>query len=92
MAKLILLDKVNTINRIGNYKKNELFSYKLDIAYGGYRLTQLVNKSGGETDISPRLPAKEMKQFLEGFIKGMDAYRQSRSDIEYKKIAKDMGL
>lgn len=92
MAKNILLEKVEQINYLCGYKPKELMSYRLDIAYGGYRLTQLVNRSGGETDISPRLPAAQMKEYLNGFIKGIDAYRYSLSNRDYKELAKEMGI
>ena len=59
MAKNALLDKVDLINQLCKYNPRQINSYRLDIANGGYRLTQLVNDAGGETDISPRLKANE---------------------------------
>jgi len=53
----------------------ELFStvgvYKLDIANGGYQLVRIMNEGGGETDISPRLSAKELKYFMHGMLYGL---------------------
>ncbi len=73
MAKNELLNKVDTINKIFNVEARTIGAYRLDIAYGGYRLTQLVNGAGGETDISPRLKASEMREYLDGFKKGVRA-------------------
>lgn len=53
----------------------ELFStvgvYKLDIANGGYQLVRIMNEGGGETEISPRLSAKELKYFMQGMLYGL---------------------
>jgi len=73
MAKNELLNKVDNINTIFNNKPYKEGAYKLDIAYGGYKLTQIVNGVGGETDISPRLKASEMREYLDGFTKGVRA-------------------
>lgn len=78
MAKNALLDKVDLINELCGYQPREIKSFRLDMAYGGYRLTQLVNEVGGETDISPRLKASEMREYLDGFIAGFMAKGESR--------------
>ena len=84
MSKNALLDKVDLINKLCGYNAREINSYRLDMAYGGYRLTQLVNESGGETDISPRLKANEMREYLDGFLAGFFAKGQS-SRIKLEK-------
>tara|TARA_B100000965_G_scaffold406336_1_gene444721 strand:- start:3053 stop:3322 length:270 start_codon:yes stop_codon:yes gene_type:complete len=78
MAKNELLGKVGFINKLCGYKPREINAYRLDIAYGGYRLTQLVNDAGGETDISPRLKANEMREYLDGFRAGFLACGDAR--------------
>lgn len=87
MAKNELLDKVDYINKICRYSPREINSYRLDIAYGGYRLTQLVNEAGGETDISPRLKANEMREYLDGFIAGFLACGDARRTRLMKELA-----
>jgi len=71
MAKNELLNKVDSINKIFDLEPYKEGAYKLDIAYGGYQLTKIVSAAGAETDISPRLKASEMREFLDGFTKGV---------------------
>lgn len=61
-----LQSMVDTLNAL----RPKLVEYrlKLDISNGGYRLTKIVNESGGETDLSPRCTANEMKHYLEGMF------------------------
>lgn len=87
MAKNALLDKVDLINKLCGYNAREINSYRLDMAYGGYRLTQLVNESGGETDISPRLKANEMREYLDGFRAGFLACGDARRTRLMKELA-----
>lgn len=51
--------------------------FTLDIAYGGYRLCRIVGEGGGETDLTPRLPAGQayvaIRAFLEGAMQMRDA-------------------
>lgn len=86
MAKNALLDKVDDINMLRGIEPRTVGAYRLDIAYGGYRLTQLVNDGGGETDISPRLKANEMREFLDGFFKGYIQNTNDSTDRLLKKI------
>lgn len=44
----------------------------LDQAYGGYRLGMIVNKSGGQTDLSPRLKGGEFYTWLNAFRDGYE--------------------
>jgi len=86
MAKLELLDKVDNINMLRGMPNDRLKgAYRLDMAYGGYRLVQLVNDGGGETDVSPRLKASEMREFLDGFLKG---YIANTNDSTEKLLSK----
>lgn len=86
MAKNELLNKVDNLNLLFNVEARTVGAYRLDIAYGGYRLTQLVNESGGETDISPRLKASEMREFIDGFKKGALAMHEERLGIKDGKF------
>ena len=88
MAKLQLLDKVDDINMLRGIEPRTVGAYRLDMAYGGYRLVQIVNESGGETDISPRLKASEMREFLDGFFKG---YIQNTNDSTDRLLGKIKG-
>ena len=87
MAKNALLDKVDLINQLCKYNPREINSYRLDIANGGYRLTQLVNDAGGESDISPRLKANEMREYLNGFLEGFMEKSRSRRIAMEKDLA-----
>ena len=86
MAKNELLNKVYSINKLFNHKPYKEGAYKLDIAYGGYQLTKIVNDGGGETDISPRLKASEMREYLNGFTKGVLAMYEERVGIRDGKF------
>ena len=86
MAKNELLDKVDYINKLFNVEARTIGAYRLDISNGGYRLTQLVNGVGGETDISPRLKASEMREYLDGFKKGVLAMHEERVGIRDGKF------
>jgi len=77
MAKNELLDTVDRINKMFSWTPYTNGAFKLDIAYGGYRLVRIVSEAGAETDISPRLKAKEMREYLDGFIKGADLITKS---------------
>tara|TARA_R100001530_G_scaffold136185_2_gene115676 strand:+ start:741 stop:998 length:258 start_codon:yes stop_codon:yes gene_type:complete len=53
--------------------------YVLDIAYGGYKLSLIVNDGGGQSDIGYyRKTAREMYFFLEGIIIGLYAMDNKR--------------
>ena len=60
----------------GTFKAN-VGAYVLDWAYGGVRLSQITNESGGERDITGRGTKKEtyynMLSFLYGFEAGLKA-------------------
>ena len=86
MAKNELLNKVDGINTIFNKSPYKEGAYKLDIAYGGYRLTKIVSAAGAETDISPRLKASEMREYLDGFTKGVLAMHEERVGIRDGKF------
>lgn len=48
--------------------------YRLDHAYGGVRLAQIIDDTtGAERNVSPRLTTGEMKLFLSGMLAGVDA-------------------
>jgi len=91
MAKNELLDKVDYINLLRGIEPRAINAYRLDMAYGGYRLTQLVNGVGGETDISPRLKANEMREFLDGFFKGYIANTNDRTERLLDKVGGENG-
>ncbi len=45
--------------------------FKLDIAYGGYRITWRNKETTGETDLSSRGTAKETYNYLQGLNRGL---------------------
>ncbi len=44
----------------------------LDQSYGGQRLHEVVNSSGGVREVSPRLPKSRMAEFLRAMLIGID--------------------
>lgn len=92
MAKNELLDTVDRINKMFRETSYTNGAFKLDIAYGnygtsGYRLVRIVSEGGAETDLSPRLKASEMREYLNGFIKAADLMFYQKDAIVKKEIA-----
>jgi hypothetical protein len=46
-------------------------TFYLDCAYGGYRLAKM-SQGGGARDISPRLPAGQMYDWVNAYIDGIE--------------------
>lgn len=86
MAKNELLDTVDRINKMFRETSYTNGAFKLDIAYGGYRLVRIVSEGGAETDLSPRLKASEMREYLNGFIKAADLMYYQKDEIVKKDI------
>lgn len=87
MAKNELLNTVDRINKMFGETSYTNGAFKLDISYGGYRLVRIVSEGGAETDLSPRLKANEMREYLDGFIKGADLMFYQKDAIVKKEIA-----
>jgi hypothetical protein len=80
VSKKQLEDRVDAINLLVNLEKKIWFKdsdgnlksregmFKLDISNGGYQLTKIVNDGGGETDLTPRMSARELFYFLQGYL------------------------
>jgi len=77
-----LLDRINeatghkleswTQDETGRYRAN-VGTYVLDWAYGGVRLSQLTNESGGERDITGLGTKRETYQIMLAFLSGLDS-------------------
>lgn len=50
-------------------------AYVLDAAYGGYRLCQISNESGGERDMTPRETAGNTAQLIRAYMAGIERGR-----------------
>lgn len=49
---------------------------KLDCAYGGYKVVEMIGNGTGEREITrTRMTSKELYNFLDGFVVGMKAQR-----------------
>jgi hypothetical protein len=57
--------------------------YELDRSNGGTRLV----RDGGAREVSPRLPAGELAQWMRAFIKGIDAADQRIITADRKQEA-----
>lgn len=70
-------------------------SFVLDAAYNGYRLALIINDAGGESDMSGFCTARELWQYLNGMMMGLDSNRQvkwakefaAKAEAEAKRIA-----
>ena len=58
-----LYSMVDTLNHI---KPMEDAKFGLDIAYGGYRLVKRYNVSGGQSDLTYRVTARELYNIMLG--------------------------
>ena len=62
----------------GTYKSNP-GTYVLDIAYGGYRLSQICNESGGERDITGRTTKRELYHRIHAYIAGYETAKGTQT-------------
>jgi hypothetical protein len=61
-----------TQNAEGTWRAN-VGTYVLDYCYGGVRLGQLCNESGGQRDITYRGTKKETYYRMHAFLRGLEA-------------------
>jgi len=61
-----------TQNSDGVWRAN-VGTYVLDYAYGGVRLGQLCNESGGQRDITVRGTKREVYHMMHAFLRGLEA-------------------
>jgi len=56
--------------------------YHLDIAYGGYRLSQMSSTEGctGTSDISPRLTKGELARWIRAYTEGVQIGQQTERE------------
>ena len=74
--------------------KINAFHIGLDQAYGGYRVVQTAAQGSGERDISPRLKAREVYDYIGGMIDGVELHQQlmrrknpsSRNQLKSKDV------
>lgn len=76
VTKKDLYAQIEWLNKQFNVEEGAVGSYQLDCAYGGYRLTKLVNESGGQSDISPRGTARETMNYIWAFSAGAEAVQR----------------
>ncbi len=61
--------------------------YVLDCAYGGYRLAQIVGKTGGEREITPLYGAAMTADLIRAYMAGIREGRTPRHPIEIGRAA-----
>jgi len=88
--------QIDYLNKITN-NKNEAYTrtskgltgnighYRLDIAYGGYALVQIVNEGGAITTICERGTKRELFYLVRAFI---DGYQACQRAIELRLLDK----
>ena len=59
----------------GADRKASVGTYYIDGAYGGWSLHQLVNESGGASDVLScgHVPARELFNLMHAYLRGMEA-------------------
>ena len=56
--------------------KAQVGNFHLDRAYGGVRLVRMMNTSGGETDLSPRVSESRMLEILTTLLNVRDELKR----------------
>lgn len=59
----------------GRFRAN-VGTFTIDRAYGGFRLERIVTEGGGARDISPRGTAREVYEFINGMLEGIEVARE----------------
>lgn len=72
-AKMSDVDsQVETLNRMMGVRSGEIGAYRLDGAYNGYTLHQIINEHGGCTSVTYGYESlTRVSQFLRGLIMGI---------------------
>ena len=58
--------------RVGDKNVAHVGALTLDGAYGGWRLHEVVNTSGGVREIGPRMPKRAMADYIRAILAGVD--------------------
>ena len=58
----------------GQFRAN-VGTFRIDRAYGGFRLERIATEGGGARDISPRGTAREVYTFINGMLEGIERSR-----------------
>lgn len=71
-------DLEQLVRILNNRVPSRTHYYELEYAYGRPRLVQTERKRLTSRDISPRLPAGQLRMWLSAFLDGMDECRHRR--------------
>ena len=72
-----MINRINRSNGIYDPKYNTIGALILDCAYGGYKVAQVINTGGGQTDLSYRGSIKEIYNFLSGYEAALSFVRKT---------------
>ena len=59
----------------GRFRAN-VGTFRIDRACGGFRLERIASEGGGASDISPRGTAREIHEFIQAMLVGLDLARE----------------
>lgn len=84
ITKKDLHKRIERLNDLFGYESDELpHSFRLDCAYGGYRVARLSANGSGWSDISPRGTARETYWYIDAMLTSADLMqRKHQSDFD----------
>ena len=84
ITKKDLHKRIERLNGLFGYESDALpHCFRLDCAYGGYRVARLCANGSGESDVSPRGTARETYWHIHMLIAGAEmALRKHQSDFD----------
>lgn len=84
ITKKDLYKRIERLNEVFGYKSDQLpHSFRLDCAYGGYRVARLSANGCGWSDISPRGTARETYYYIDAMLTSADLMlRKHQSDFD----------
>ena len=73
----VMINRINRANGIHDPKYNTIGALTLDCSYGGYKVAQIINAGGGQTDLSNRGNISETYYFLLGYETALRSVRNT---------------
>ena len=84
ITKTTLYARIDLLNRVFGYESDDMpQSFRLDIAYGGYRVARLCKNGSGWSDVTPRSTARETYDQINALIAGAEMFQRKHISDNY---------
>jgi hypothetical protein len=84
ITKNTLYARIDLLNRVFGYESDDTpRSFRLDIAYGGYRVARLSANGSGWSDVTPRCTARETYDQINALIAGAEMFQREHISDNY---------